>query len=76
MRQNTSDSRCEALFASALQCSDALSAEAVTDAISRTLDQLGLAGCSGHVAQEYGDHPEAARERMLWARQLVGDSHW
>ena len=73
VRQNTSDSPCEALFASALQRSDALSVEAVKDAISRTLGQLGEAGCVSHMAQEFGDHPEAARERMKWARELLGD---
>ena len=73
VRQNTSDSRCEALFASALQRSDALSVDTVKDAISRTLGQLGEAGCASHMAQEFGDHPEAARERMQWARHLVGE---
>jgi hypothetical protein len=72
VRQKMSDARCEALFASALQRSDALSVETVTDAISRTLLQLGHDGCTGHMAQEFGDHPEAARERMQWARKLVG----
>jgi hypothetical protein len=71
VRQNTSDSRCEALFASALQRSDALSVESIKDAISRTLRQLGEAGCASQMAQEFGDHPEAACERMQWARQLV-----
>jgi hypothetical protein len=72
VRQNTSDSRCEALFASALQRSDAVSVESIKDAISRTLGQLGEAGCASQMAQEFGDHPEAACERMQWARQLVG----
>jgi hypothetical protein len=72
-RQNTSDSRCEALFASALQRSDALSVESIKDAISRTLRQLGEAGCASQMAQEFGDHPEAACERMQWARQLVDE---
>jgi hypothetical protein len=72
VRQDTSDARCEALFASALQRSDALSAETVTDAISATLGQLGHDGCASHMAQEFGDHPDAARERMQWARHLVG----
>jgi hypothetical protein len=25
------------------------------------------------MAQEFGDHPEAARDRMQWIRQLVGE---
>ena len=72
-RLNATDSRCEALFASALQRSDALTAEAVTDAISAALASLGLGGCASRLAEEYGDHPESARERMQWARQVIGE---
>jgi hypothetical protein len=72
-RLNVTDSRCEALFASALQRSDALTAEAVTDAISAALASLGLGGCASRLAEEYGDHPESARERMQWARQVIGE---
>ena len=35
------------------------------------LDGLGAAGCAGRVAQEFGDHPEAAAARMRWARTAV-----
>jgi hypothetical protein len=72
-RLNMTDSRCEALFASALQRSDTLTAEAVTDAIAATLASLGLGGCASRLAEEYGDHPESARERMQWARQVIGE---
>jgi hypothetical protein len=72
VRLNANDARCEALFASPLQPSDALTAEAVADVIDSTARQLGPGGCAGRMAQEYGDHPEAAIERMRWARQLVG----
>ena len=68
------DERCEALFASALQRSDVLTAEAVTEAISQTVRALGPSGCAGRMAQEFGDHPEAASERMRWARQILGDA--
>ncbi len=71
-RLNANDERCEALFASALQRSDELTAEAVSSAISRTVLELGPAGCAGRMAQEFGDHPEAARERMQWALQILG----
>jgi hypothetical protein len=67
------DSVSEALFASSLQPSDAPSAEAVTEAIGRTVRQLGPALCTSRVAQEFGDHPEAAADRMCWARQLIAD---
>lgn len=69
---NVNDERCEALFASALQRSDALTAESVTNAISTTVQALGHAGCASRMAQEFGDHPEAASERMQWARQIIG----
>jgi hypothetical protein len=64
----------EALFASALQRSDAPSPEVVADAIRRTVRQFGRRGCAGRMAQEFGDHPETAVERMNWVRQLVGRS--
>jgi hypothetical protein len=64
---------CEALFASRLQPSDALTAEEVADAIGSTVRRLGPAGCASHMAQEFGDHPEAASHRMHWVRQLTGD---
>jgi hypothetical protein len=72
-RQNENDERCEALFASALQRSDLLNAEIVTEAISATLSALGSGGCACRMAEEFGDHPEAASERMQWARQVVQD---
>jgi hypothetical protein len=64
--------RCEALFASTLQESDALTPQAVANAISSAVRQLGPAGCASRMAQEFGDHPEEARDRMRWARQLLG----
>ena len=72
-RLNVNDARCEALFASALQRSDAPTAEAVARAISRTVRQLGTRGCASRMAQEFGDHPEAALDRMRWVRQLIGE---
>jgi hypothetical protein len=72
-RLNANEERCEALFASALQRSDELTAEAVSEAIRQTAQELGPSGCAGRMAQEFGDHPEAASERTRWARQLIGD---
>ena len=71
-RLNVSDARCEALFASGLQPSDAPTAEAVTEMISRAVRQFGTRGCASQMAQEFGDHPEAALDRMRWVRQLAG----
>jgi hypothetical protein len=64
---------CEALFASPLQPSDAVTAETVADAIGSTVRRLGPAGCASQMAQEFGDHPEEATDRMHWVRQLTGD---
>ncbi len=73
IRLNANDERCEALFASALQRSDKVTAEAVSEAISRTVQQLGSSGCASRMAQEFGDHPEAASERMRWALEILGN---
>ena len=58
----------DALFASALQPSEPLSGSQIRQAIAVALDAYGGAGCAGRVAQEFGDHPEAAASRMRWAR--------
>jgi hypothetical protein len=63
--------RCQALFSSALQPSDAPTAGMIAAAISRAVQQFGAGGCAGRMAQEFGDHPEAAVTRMRWVRQLL-----
>jgi hypothetical protein len=73
-RLNVTDARCEALFASGLQPSDAPTASLVAEVISRTVRQFGILGCADRMAQEFGDHPEAAVDRMRWVRQLVGEA--
>jgi hypothetical protein len=60
-----------ALFSSGLQPSDAPTADMVATAISRAVQQFGLGGCAGRMAQEFGDHPDAAARRMRWVRQLI-----
>jgi hypothetical protein len=70
-RLNIIDTQCAALFASALQQSDAPTGGAIAEAVRRTVRQLGVRGCEGRMAQEFGDHPEAAVHRMRWVRQLV-----
>ena len=72
-RLNVTDARCEALFASGLQRSDTPDADMVAEAISHAVRQLGTRGCAGRMAQEFGDHPEMAADRMQWVRQLVGE---
>jgi hypothetical protein len=63
--------RREALFASGLPRSEAGSAQAVVAAIGRAVREFGITGCAARMAQEFGDHPEAAAERMGWVRQAV-----
>ena len=65
------DVRCEALFASALQPSDDPTVSMVAAAISSAVRRFGRRGCLGQMAQEFGDHPDAAAQRMRWARQLA-----
>ena len=73
-RLNVNDARCVALFASGLPRPDAPVPEALAAVISCTVRQLGIAGCAGRMAQEFGDHPEAAASRMRWIRQLIGEA--
>ena len=63
--------RCPALFCSGLQPSEAPTADTIATAISRAVRQFGLGGCTGRMAQEFGDHPDAAATRMRWVRQLI-----
>jgi hypothetical protein len=72
-RLNMIDARCTALFASGLQRSDAPAGDAVAQAVRLTVRQFGVRGCAARMAQEFGDHPEAAIDRMRWIRQLVGE---
>ena len=71
VRINVNDAWCEALFASPLQPSDSPTAGMAAEAANWTLQQLGVHGCAGRMAQEFGDHPDAAASRMRWARQLA-----
>src|SRR5262249_54651302 len=63
--------RCQALFSSALQPSDTPTPDMVATAISRAIQQFGIGGCTSRMAQEFGDHPDAAATRMRWLRQLI-----
>jgi hypothetical protein len=74
-RLNVNDARCEALFASGLQRSDAPTPAALATMISHTVRRFGIAGCVSRMAQEFGEHPEAAASRMHWIRQLIGEMY-
>jgi hypothetical protein len=72
-RLNVNNARCAALFVSGLQRSDAPAADAVAEVIRRTVREFGIRGCASRMAQEFGDHPETACDRMRWVRQIVGE---
>jgi hypothetical protein len=72
-RLNVNDARCEALFVSDLRRWDAPTAARLAEIISCTVQQFGVRGCAGRMAQEFGDYPEAAADRMRWIRQLVAE---
>jgi hypothetical protein len=63
----------DALFASVLQRSDNPSAGQVRKAIAASVRTYGSLGCVQRVAQEFGDHPEEALDRMRWARAVAGE---
>ena len=63
--------RAEALFASTLQSSDLPSSDQVRRAVSSTLRRLGANGCVALLADEFGEHPDAAAARMTWALQTT-----
>jgi hypothetical protein len=71
MQTAGSDARCAALFASALQPSDTPTVVMIATAIRSAVQRFGARGCAERMAQEFGDHPEAAAQRMRWARQLA-----
>jgi hypothetical protein len=66
--------RVDALFASALQCSDVPTASQVRRAVEAAIRAFGGSGCAGRVAHEFGEHPETAVMRMRWARMAVADA--
>ena len=70
---NVHAARCEALFVSDLQRSDEPNGAAVNAAIGAAVRRYGVRGCAARMAQEFGDHPEAAAARMRWIRQIVAE---
>ena len=65
--------RADALFASVLQRSDNPGAGQARKAIAAAVRAYGGLGCVQRVAQEFGDHPEAAVNRMRWARAVADE---
>jgi hypothetical protein len=72
-RQTATGARRVALFASGPQLSDAPTAEMAAEAATATVRRFGIHGCVSRMAQEFGDHPDAAAERMRWICQLAAE---
>jgi hypothetical protein len=69
--QAAADSRREALFASELQPSDTPTGDMINSAITSAIQRFGSRGCTERMAQEFGDRPDVAAERMRWARRVA-----
>ena len=63
----------DAVFVSGLQRRDEFTAGQVRQAVGAAIRAFGCSGCAGRVAQEFGDHPEAAVTRMRWARAVASE---
>ncbi|MET7396349.1 hypothetical protein ABZS66_22995 [Dactylosporangium sp. NPDC005572] len=61
---------CMALFVSDAPKTYDLDDAAVRDAVDRTLERLGPDECYARAAQEFGDHPEVALDRITWTREM------
>jgi len=70
-RRGVSVTRRDALLVSPLQPSQEPGAQQVRQAVAAAARQFGEQGCAGRVAQEFGEHPEAAAAQMRWARQAI-----
>ena len=73
VRQAATSARRVALFASGLQRSDAPTAAMAAEAITATVRRFGVHGCVSRMAEEFGDQPDAAAERMRWICQLAAE---
>ena len=64
----------DAVFVSGLQRCGEYSAGQVRQAAAAAIKAYGCSGCAGRVALEFGDHPETAVIRMLWARVVAREA--
>jgi hypothetical protein len=67
------DLAAEALFVSYLQPSESPSGVAVQEAITAMILRHGSDGCAAGVAEEFGDHPEIAVQRMTWVHEELAE---
>jgi len=66
MINGVQDLAAEALFVSYLQPSQQPTHETVERTVTAMILLHGCEGCAAGVAEEFGDHPENAVERMHW----------
>jgi hypothetical protein len=68
--------RAEALFTSGVRTGAQLGRDETTEAIRAAVHRNGgVRGCAAEMAFAYGEQPEAARERMRWARRCVIEAY-
>jgi hypothetical protein len=65
----------EALFASDLQPSQNPAPEQVRGSVAVMLRRYGRRWCAARLVQEYGEHPDTAIERMVWAVRTISDCY-
>jgi len=63
----------EALFVSNLQPSECPSRKTVEETVTAMILRHGSEGCAAGVAEEFGDHPDVAVRRMVWACSELDD---
>lgn len=61
----------EALFASDLQPSDEPGSRLIQETVTAQVFYRGQDAIAALVAQEFGEHPEQAVQRMRWCRSAV-----
>jgi hypothetical protein len=59
--------RADALFVSDVQPSDPHTPATVEAAVQQCYSQYGPDECAARVAHEFGEHPDTAAGRMVWA---------
>jgi hypothetical protein len=67
--------RAEALFVSTLQSSELPADDRVRATVASSLRRFGISGCAAQVASEFGDHPETAVVRMVWALATIRSAY-
>jgi hypothetical protein len=65
----------EALFASSISAFAPVTPSEVDAAIRATIKRLHVRGCVEIVANEFGEHPDTAVNRMRWAVTVVTEMY-